>query len=223
MGFAGLNANGASCPDDKSTHTWIQHSVCRLQAGSKGRGLPALQPPSIHQGHPNAQVLLSIGSWVKPSFTRLTKRQQNTVTPGLGLLALSCHQFALLAAGVLSGQPPSVTHRRAACAHLPGGRSVRAAATQGLPLSNPALCASKNSALFLQGIPLQSHSRQIRHVTEEHVSEIHTPGQRPHREGEKKQPPNWTLFAKSSLITDLSKLSSHHHWFSAATITLNEL
>lgn len=115
---------------------------------------------------------------MRPSFTRPIKRQQSRVTPGLGLLALSCHQFAVLA-GRADWLTVSFTHRRAA--HLPGGCSASAAATQGLPLSNPALSASEDNAIFLQGIPLQSHSRQIHHVTEKHISEIHTPGQCPGR------------------------------------------
>lgn len=73
---------------------------------------------------------------------------------------------------------------RAASDLLPGGCSVSSAATQGLPFSNPALCALKDNVIFLRGNPLHSHTKQIRHATEEHVSEVQTPGQLPKEGGE---------------------------------------
>lgn len=186
-------------------------SVCRLQATGRQQEKGSACPPApLHSPRtPRCSGVILHQFLGEAQFYQTHKKAAEHSSPWAGVAGTEL--------------PPSFTHRRAASAHLPGECSVSAAATQGLPLSNPASSASKGNAIFLQAIPLQSHSRQIHHVTEEHISEIHTPGQCPRREREKKQPPNWTLFAKSSLITDLSKLFSQHHCFSAATITLNEL
>ena len=182
MRFAGLNATVASCSDNKSTRPWIQHTAQTIQGKRQQAGsLPALQPlpppripqhlgVTLHQflGHPQTGKKAAGGSYTWAEFvgTELSP----VCVAGVGFLFHVGHPPV---------QPPGFARVRAASDPLPGGCSVSAAATQGLPLSNPALCTSKDNVIFLQGSPLHSHPKQIRHVTEEHVSEVHTPGQLP--------------------------------------------
>lgn len=67
---------------------------------------------------------------------------------------------------------------------------------------------------------IQSKSGMLQKSTFQRSAHL---GSCPQGEGEKEPSQNWTVFDKPSLITDLSKLFSHHQCFSAVTITLNEL